>query len=257
MSITLNEKTFNKILYKLGIKTKDKILVSSNILRIIHNKKNKLKPDEIIQILKKTVSVKGNLFFPTFNWKFCNLKKFDYNKTKSQAGALSNLTLQKDEFIRSLNPIYSFSIFGKDKKKISLLKHRSCFGLDSPFGYLINNKGKQLFIDLDYKKAFTLVHVAEETAQVNYRYQKKFSGIYINSKKKKIKKVFTMYCRKTNKAKSTIITKKFDNILKKNKAIKTIKFQSLIFSIVDIAKAYGLMVKDLKNNEGRIIPEKV
>ena len=66
-----------------------------------------------------------------------------------------------------------------------------------------------------------------------------------------------MYCRKTNEAKSTIITKKFDNILKKNKAIKTIKFQSLIFSIVDIAKAYGLMVKDLKNNEGRIIPEKV
>ena len=39
MSIALNEKTFNKILYKLGIKTKDKILVSSNILRIIHNKK--------------------------------------------------------------------------------------------------------------------------------------------------------------------------------------------------------------------------
>lgn len=257
MTISLNEKTFYKILHKLGIKAKDKILVTSNILRIIQNKKNELKPNEIIQILKNIVSDKGNLFFPTYNWQFCKSKEFDYNKTRSLTGALSNLTLEKDEFVRSSNPIYSFSIFGKDKKKISLLKHKSCFGLDSPFGYLINNKGKQLFIDLDYKEAFTFAHVAEETAQVNYRYQKNFSGIYINAKKQKIKKVFTMYCRKINEVKSTIITNKFDNILKKNKAIKTIKFKSLVFSIVDIPKAYDLMVKDLKNNEGGIIPEKV
>ena len=43
MTICLNEKTFYKILHKLGIKAKDKILVSSKILKINQNKKNETK----------------------------------------------------------------------------------------------------------------------------------------------------------------------------------------------------------------------
>ena len=76
------------------------------------------------------------------------------------------------DFNRSKNPIYSFTIYGKDKNKISSMQHKSCFGFDSPFGYLIKNKGKNLFIDIDYKEAFTFVHVAEEKIGVNYRYIK-------------------------------------------------------------------------------------
>ena len=55
-------------------------------------------------------------------------------------------------------------------------------------GYLINNRGKYLFIDIDYKKTgFVLVHVAEQEAGVNYRYLKTFKGNVI-SENKKIKK---------------------------------------------------------------------
>ena len=257
MTTHLDEKVFFKILLKLGIKSKDKLLVSSNILRIIHDKKNKLNPEQIIKNLKKAVGVNGTLLFPTFNWDFCSLKTYDYNKTKSLAGALSNLCLKKKEFLKSINPIYSFEIFGKDKKKISNLKQQNCFGLNSPFGYLIKNQGKQLFIDLNYKEALTLVHVAEEKVKVEYRFSKRFTGLYVDKNKKKIKKTITMYSRKVNEAKSTIITKKFDLILKKNKALKTVKFKSSIFSKEDKEKAYNLMVKDIENREGCIIPEKV
>ena len=52
------------------------------------------------------------------------------------------------------------------------MSHKSCFGLNSPFGFLIKNGGKNLFIDLDYKSALTYAHVAEETVGVNYRYIK-------------------------------------------------------------------------------------
>lgn len=256
MKINLNEKIFFKILHQLGIRAKDKLLVSSNILKIIQNRKNKLDPNQIINTLKKAVSVKGSLLFPTFNWDFCNVKIFDYNKTKSLAGALSNLCLKKKEFLRSINPIYSFAIYGANKKKISDLKHESCFGLDSPFGYLIKNEGKQLFIDLDYKEAFTFVHVAEESVKVDYRYSKKFTGLYVKNENKN-KKTFIMYSRKLNKVKSTLITKKFDTILKRNKALKSIYFNSIKFSLVDIAKAYKLMVDDIKNKKGCIIPEKL
>ena len=91
----------------------------------------------------------------------------------------------RKDFKRSVNPIYSFSIFGKNNDYISNLNHESCFSLNSPFGYLIDNKGKNLFIDLDYKLALTLVHVAEEFIGVNYRYFKSFSGDFINLENKK------------------------------------------------------------------------
>ena len=188
MSQFLDKKNFCKILYKLGIKEKDKLLVSSNILNLVLSKKNKINPEQIIDILKKIVTPNGTLMFPTYNWEFCKKKKFNYKKTKSLTGALSNLSLKKKEFSRSINPIYSFTSYGKDKKLISNLKHKNCFGLDSPFGYLIKNKGKHLFINLDYKKAFTLAHVAEEKAKVDYRFNKKFKGIYIDKKNNKKKK---------------------------------------------------------------------
>ena len=63
-----------------------------------------------------------------------------------------------------------------------------------------------------------------------------------------------MYVRKPEMVTATYIHKKFDNILKKNKALKTIKFKGHKFSIVDLKKTYQLMVSDLKNKGGMIYP---
>ena len=106
-------------------------------------------------------------------------------------------------------------MFAEKIKKIIQMKHKSCFGFDSPFGYLIKNKGKNLFIDLDYKDALTFVHVAEEKIGVNYRYIKRFKGNYIDENKKKFIKSCEMYVRKTDLVSKTIIDKKFDKILKR------------------------------------------
>ena len=88
MSIDLSKEKFRKILINLGIKAKDKINVSSNILNIISSKKNELKPLEIIEIIKEIVTRQGTILFPTFNWNFCKGGTFDYRKTKSLSGSL-------------------------------------------------------------------------------------------------------------------------------------------------------------------------
>ena len=254
MSSSFNLQDLKRIFIKLGIKKKDKIQVNSNILNILKSKKTIIKPNQIIDALIEIVTFKGSLMFPAYNWSFCNGEGFKYLETKSLTGALSNLALKREDFLRSINPIYSFSIYGKDKNKISKLKHKSCFSLNSPFGYLIKNNGKNLFIDLDYKEALTYVHVAEESVKVNYRYLKKFSGTYFDINNKKKKKSFFMYVRKPEMVTTTYIHKKFDIILKKNKALKTIKFKGHKFSIVDLKKTYQLMVSDLKNKGGMIYP---
>ena len=181
------------IINKLEINRGDKLLVSSNITKLIINFKKKnivFDPNLLIDLLKDKVGKNGTLLFPTFNWDFCKGKTFDYHGTPSRTGSLSNVALKRSDFTRSISPIYSFVVTGKDKEKICNLKHTNCYGLDSPFGYLIKNKGKNLFIDLNYRVysgmnfgGFTFHHVAEQYAKVKYRYFKKFVGNYINQKK--------------------------------------------------------------------------
>jgi len=236
---------------KISIFQGDKILVSSSILNILLAKKNEGKifdANLIIDLLIQRVGKSGTLMFPTYNWDFCKGNEFNYKKTLSVAGSLGNLALKRKDFLRTKNPIYSFAVTGKDKELVCNLNHESCFGLDSPFGYLIKNNGKNLFIDIDYKKGFTFCHVVEESVGVNYRYLKNFSGTYVNQSNQKSKVNYKMYVRDlTTNVIETIINEKFDDMLIKNKAYKKTVINGISLILIDIKKAYTLLVDDLKS----------
>ena len=249
----------NAILNELNIISGDKILVSSsimNLLILLKKYNEKFDPNKIIDALIKKVSPDGTLMFPTFNWDFCEGKGFDYNSTPSKTGSLGNLALKRKDFQRTKNPIYSFAVTGKDRNYICNLDHNSCFGLNSPFGYLIKNHGKNLFIGMDYKDGFTFDHVAEEAVGVNYRYFKTFSGFYINKFKKKTRANYKMYVRNLDLNVITAIDKKFDKILSKNKVYEKKILNGISFILIDIYKAYEFMVNDLKSKGGLIYPKK-
>ena len=115
--MTLN---FKKIYKELGIKKNDKILLASSLLDIsilYRNKKKNFDPNIILDEMLDAIGNKGTLLLNTFNWDFCRKKKFNYYKTKSLSGHLSNLALSRKGFLRTQNPIYSFAVTGKDKKK--------------------------------------------------------------------------------------------------------------------------------------------
>ena len=114
-------KEIKKKLSSLGLKSGDKLIVTSDALKLlIFLKRNKIKYslDNLIDDLIEIVGKKGNIIFPTFNWDFCKGKIFNYETSKSMTGALSNVALKRNDFIRSKNPIYSFAVWGKDKNKI-------------------------------------------------------------------------------------------------------------------------------------------
>jgi len=253
-------KIFDRLFDECNIIRDDKILVSSDILKIlIYCKKNqkKFQLTELINNLKKRIGKNGTIMFPTFNWDFCNGHDFNYYNTPSKSGSLSNCALKEISFKRSSNPIYSFAVSGKDKDYICGLEHRSCFGLNSPFGYLLENKGKCLFIGMDYKDGFTFVHVAEEAVGVNFRYFKEFSGNYINKDDKKIFSKYKMYVRKENSKYVTGINKKLDGILIKKKAYKKASFEEINIGVLDIKKTYEVMVNALRRKTSLIYPKKI
>ncbi len=249
---------FNFFLKKLGIKKNDKVLVSSRLMLIISNVykntlnfnlsldiiANKIYEHIINKILEK-IGKNGTLLIPTYNWDFCKGKRFDYFKTPSSAGDLGNYALKNKKFKRTINPIYSFAVIGKDRNRICKFRHESCFGNNSPFEYLIRKNGKNLFIGLkDYREGFHFPYVAEEKVGVNHRFFKYFKGKY---KKGNSLKNYTakMYVRKIEQNKITYLDNNFKNILKRNKFLKEIKNNKIIISSLLIKKTYQLMVKDL------------
>lgn len=254
----------NNIFSKVKLNAGDTVLVSSDFLKILlFNKKFKknISPDQLIDMLKEKIGKNGNLLFPTFNWDFCEGKDFDYKKTQSKCGLLSNIALKRDDFLRTKNPIYSFAVTGKDMELISNLEHEDCFDLNSPFGYLINKKAKNLFIDLHYRsRGFPFVHVAEQEVGVTYRYNKAFTSYYIDKKQNKSKKTFSMYVRDISKnIGATLISKEFDKILKKNEALNTSKILDGFseVQIVDIKIAYNLLKENLRKNGSYIFSAKI
>ena len=251
MEKSFSTNKLNRILTKLNIKKGDIVLVNANILDFIIKGKKNIVPEDFIDCLKKKVTNKGTLIFPTYSWDFCEKKLFNYKLTRTISGALSNITLQRKDFKRTKNPIFSFTVYGSKQKILCDMNHSNCFSLNSPFGYLIRNKAKHLFINLDYQDAMTFVHVAEQLEKVNYRYMKTFNGIYINETNKVKKKKYKMFVRKKN-VKLTIIDKKFDQILNKKKKIKKVFFNKISFSVLDISSTFRLMRKEISIKSGLI-----
>ena len=143
---------FEKVFSDLDIKKGDNVLINSDIKKIlIYYKQIKKKFDSniILDELQNKINKNGKLLLPTFNWDFCSGKEFDYLKTPSRSGSLTKIALSREDFTRTQNPIYSFAVYGESKNYLKKLEHKNCFDLNSPFGFLLKNKGKNLFIDID------------------------------------------------------------------------------------------------------------
>lgn len=251
---------FKKFLNKLDIRSGDILYVSSDIIPLLtHFKKEGINfnCNKLIEYFLTKIGKNGTLLFPTFNWDFCRGISFDYFKTKSMCGSLSNLALKRKDFMRTKHPIYSFAVSGKYKQKLIDLEYKSGFGKKSIFDFLYKNSAKNLFIGIDYKKGFTFDHYCEEIANVNYRYHKFFKGKYINDNGETKLKEYSMYVRKLNENFVTGISDKMDKKLIDIDAYKFYKFNEIYFGIINLKLAGDLMIEDIKKGGGLIYKKKL
>ena len=245
-------KDFLKILKRLGIKKGDVLYVASDLLRLIILSKSKKKEfclNQLINTLIKSVGNDGTILIPTYNWDFCKNIKFDYINTKSQCGSLSNVCLKRRDFKRTRHPIYSFAVYGKFQDYLFKLNNKSSWGKNSPFDFIYRKRAKNLFIGIDYKKAFTMDHYFEQIANVKYRFHKNFSAKYIDHNGKISKKTFSMFVRNKKLCDTTILDPKLDKILYKKKGLKKIKNCNIDYSLINIDKAGKILLNDLRNSK--------
>ena len=171
-----------------GIQKGDNLLFHSNIRRIFFHFKKKHKNfaiDNFFDSLLEIILPDGTIAFPTFNFDFNNEIIFDYLNSPSKMGSLTEFARKSNLSYRTLNPVYSFSIIGKNQNKFKGIDNVSWYSKDSPFHIFNELNFKIVILDLDDNSSMTFLHYCEEFFQVNYRYYKDFSGYYIDADKKK------------------------------------------------------------------------
>ena len=250
--------SYKKIIDELDINKGDNLFISSDITNLMLScqmNDEVFDGDLFIQSITDKLGSEGTLVFPTFNWGFCKGKCFDYHKTKSKVGVLTNIALKHPGFKRTKHPIYSFAVWGKYKNTLCNLNNISSFGADSPFGFFYDNHYKNLLIDVDYLYSTTFCHYCEEKIGVSYRFLKDFTADYIDENDVNDKRTYSMYVRRLDikVENGGLPGHDIHDAYLRNNAVKDYIINDILFRILDMRVACDLVEFDIKNNKSRSI----
>jgi len=165
-------------LKKGGVREGDIIFVHSDVsvfgkIGEVKNRYDFLKL--VSNSLKETVGEAGTVILPTFTYSFTKNEIYSPKSTPSMVGALTEYFRRQKDTIRTIHPIFSVAIWGKEKKFFNSDLSKDSFGEKSIFGKLKQKNGKIVFLGAPFQSC-TFIHYIEQLFGVPYRYSKTFSG---------------------------------------------------------------------------------
>jgi len=202
-------------------------------------------PQTVIDALKWILSEEGTLIVPTFNYDFCDGEPYDVKKTPSKMGIISELVRTDSNSKRSLDPVFSFAIFGKQRDYLANLRYEHSFGPNSIFAKLRELDAKIMIIGLTYNESVTFFHHIEETQGCDYRYFKEFRGKIIDYNGIEKEKKIVLFVRDIKRGVKNDVDKmgmimEYEGIVKKktigNSKIKLMKANDVYQRTVDKMK---------------------
>lgn len=104
-----------------------------------------------------------------YNFDFREKQFFGSDSSPSQVGRFSRILLGHPDALRTLIPFYSFLVFGSHKDKLDPYPYVRSTGKASPFEFQIEEKYLLVAIGHHASKALTIIHHAEDLAQVPWR----------------------------------------------------------------------------------------
>lgn len=242
---------------RLPIERGDTVLLASNVERLAWNavQQGKIFDFELfIDLLQRRIGPTGNLLFPTYNWDFCHNLPWDYHKTRSQTGSLSQIALNRPDFIRTRHAIYSFAVWGQDAEVLFQMDDRNSFKGHTPFDFLHHKRNsKMLSLDVNLTRCFTFVHYVEEMCGVPYRFLKEFRGRYIDENRQASSRVYSMYVRYLDRKVDVDLSGLERILLEESKLIKE-SVEGMTIRALRFVEAYDRVADDIhKGNYQNIV----
>ena len=179
----------------------------------------------IISILKSAVGETGSLIIPTYTLgSYYTPRVFDEKKSKVMSGVLGEYTLNDSQFIRTIHPIYSNSIYNDTDNYFSKQDKQTCFGKKSFFDLFSKRKnGVVLMLGLNFNGP-SLYHYYDQKFKAPGRFLKTFDILMLHDNNK-YKMDFTSFVKdhKFYRNKKNCLGR-FEALANKLEIIKTVFF---------------------------------
>ena len=186
VDLMLNEKDFYRAFNEVISKKDRVIVIYSSIYNFIFNIKFKSKniPKSLLDILEKLITKNRTLILPAFSASsFLTENRFDIKKSIDNTGILPKEALKRNYF-RTVQPLHSYLVYGKEKKIVEKLKNYTSWGESSILGYMKEKNARICTLGLPWNKGCAYLHRFEESFLVPWRYFKLYEGsLYKNGKK--------------------------------------------------------------------------
>ena len=223
-------------------------MIASDITRLAMNairQEGGFEPEKLINAFIEAVGKDGTLIIPSFNFNLVDGDAFDLKASVPITGALAEVALQRDDFIRTSHPLHSFLVYGKDADELAKLQNESSFGVSSPFAFFNDNNVNMLMIGTDVTDAFTFVHHVEEMETVRYR---KFKGMRIKYKEldgREEWKNIMLYAKKPG---WTMNLELLEELFRNKGLLRESSFNGIPCSQIRLGEAYPVIRKDILDN---------
>ena len=244
----LTKNKISKNLKKIKIK-ENFIIIHSDITGIIFQN---FSVSELWKIIYKSFGKNKTYIFPTFTFKH-DQNAWSYTESKSECGILSEYFRKNIAIKRTIHPIHSVAIFGKNYKEIPDHNCPSSFGKNSTWEWLCNSKDVcNIALGLGLEGGATICHFPEENKKVNYRKFKNLKIKVFGKDNNIIKKKFQFYVRKKQIKNNW---KNCENDLFKKKLIKKYLFKENKYPVIKMNtyEVTNFILNKLKKNKNYLI----
>ena len=197
----------------------------------------------------------GNLFIPGFVNTLTNHASVDMKSLKPETGGLSKEAFsqfKKGNCVRTNDPFHSFFIYGKDGEQIvqKTLNNRDTFSNESVFGYLHQNRGTLIIIDLSLYFGFTFAHYVEQQMNVHYRESQSYQFNFTDIRGNNSNEIFKVFAKKRGYMPTL---NGLEEPLTSAGALQKFNFNGIPLFKIDLSKAYDVLSSDILNNKARNI----
>ena len=244
---------FTQIAGKLPISKGDILYVVSDVLDLAKSCRDngeRFECDKFIVSLQEAVGDCGTLMFPTFNWDFCKGIAFDYRSTKGKTGVLGNTALKMQGFKRTRHPLYSFAVWGRDKETLVQMDNVSSFAENSPFAYMREKRARTFVMGLSSLRHNSFVHYIEQSLGVEYRFEKEFTALYIDSTGNASERTYTMYVRYLERN-VQYVPQPMERIIDQLGINRSCSINGAVYHLTDVNGLYEVAKLDFQYNRAK------
>jgi aminoglycoside N3'-acetyltransferase len=166
-------------------------------------------------------------------------------------GILSKIAIKSKRGLRSECPMFSYYIIGQNKEKYISRQSVQCFGKETLFHTLFEEKTIFLGIGINYSNGMTPFMHIEKNAAVPFRYNLRLEGNIIDAISRKKRSATAIHFARNEESYKHIITnsrEKLGEAMEKNGISRAIRFNKSKIYALESSSFYDYIFDQLTNN---------